>query len=322
MKFNTTLRFAFLLCLCSFSSLLFSCEKEEMVTDPPPEEEEEVFEEEEKELQLTTIISNFPANGAVSVDDEGNVYVSEYGTLIGRSGNGRRIFKLSPTGEILETLTDMSGPMGTKKDSKGNLYVNNDNNMIRGQVTQITPEGEREIFAPILGWPSSITIDPQDNLYITNYTKPTIHKITPDGTAAVFVEDDRLAGCVGIDLDSECNLIVSNFVTADIYKIDQEKNITLIANIPDIVVQNFGIGYLAVVDDVIYATGIAVSKIFKVSMDGEVEVFAGTGEAGQTDGKVLEATLSNPNGIGADKQNKILYISEWTGVGGVRKIEL
>lgn len=167
-----------------------------------------------------------------------------------------------------------------------------------------------------------MTIDKEDNLYINNYTKPTIHKISSDGKAEVFVEDERLAGCVNIDLDSEGNLIVSNFVTADIFKIDQEKNITLIANIPNIVVQDFGIGYLAVVDDVIYATGIAVSKIFKVSMDGKVEVFAGTGEAGQTDGQLLEATISNPNGIAADKENKILYISEWTGVGGVRKIQL
>lgn len=311
--------------LCSFSLFLTACNEEEIIPDPPEEEQEEIVEEEEKEekeLKLETLISDFPANGAVSVDQEGNVYVSEYGTFINTGGDGYRIFKLSPEGTVLDTLTQLSGPMGTKKDSKGNLYINNDNNTIRGQVTQITPDGDRNIIASVPGWPSSMTIDDENNLYITNYTRPTIHKISPDGKTEIFIEDERLAGCVGIDLDSEGNLIVSNFATADIYYIDKAGTLRLITRIPDIVIQDFGIGYLTVVDDVIYATGIAVSKIFKVSLGGEIEVFAGTGEAGQLDGELLKAKISNPNGIAADKKNKILYISEWTGIGGVRKIQL
>ncbi|GAA4276652.1 NHL repeat-containing protein [Aquimarina mytili] len=272
--------------------------------------------------EVETLISNFAANGAVSVDRKGFIYVSEYGRFVNTGGNGTRVFKVSPKGEILDTITGLSGPMGTAKDSKGNLYINNDNNTVRGEVLRISQTGEREVIASIEGWPSSIAIDHDDNLYISNYTAPTVHKITPDGDVFTLATDPRLAGGVGIDLDSKGNVIVANFITADIYSIDSDGVISLIANIPDIVIQNFGIGYITVINDVIYATGIAVNYIFKVTLDGTIDIIAGNGEATQIDGPLLEASFSNPNGISSNKYKRTLYISEYTGVGGLRKIKL
>ncbi|TPN83899.1 NHL repeat-containing protein [Aquimarina algicola] len=272
--------------------------------------------------EIETLISDFAANGAVSVDRKGFIYISEYGRFVNTGGSGTRVFKVSPRGKILDTIQGLSGPMGTAKDSRGNLYVNNDNNTIRGEVLRIAPNGDRKVIAAIDGWPSSMTIDAQDNLYISNYTAPTVHKITRDGEVIVLANDPRLAGGVGIDLDSQGNVIVANFITADIYKISSNGEISLIANIPDIVIQNFGIGYITVINDVIYATGIAVNYIYKVSMTGEIEILAGNGEAAQVDGPLLEASLSNPNGISSNKYTKTLYISEYTGIGGLRKIKL
>ncbi|WP_299433203.1 hypothetical protein [uncultured Aquimarina sp.] len=273
-------------------------------------------------LEVETIVSNFTANGAVSVDINGDVYVSEYGRFVDTGGSGTRIFKLDAGGKILDTIKGLSGPMGTAKDSKGNLFVNNANNTVNGQVLKITPTGEREVITTIDGWPSSMTIDRQDNLYISNYTAPTVHKISATGEVIEYANDPRLLGGVGIDLDSKGNVIVANFYTADIYSIDKNGEISLIANIPDIVIQNFGIGYITVINDVIFATGIAVNYVYKVTLDGEIEIIAGNGEAAQVDGLLLEASFSNPNGIAVNKRTKTLYISEYTGVGGVRKIDL
>ncbi|WP_299220959.1 hypothetical protein [uncultured Aquimarina sp.] len=273
-------------------------------------------------LEVETIVSNFAANGAVSVDRNGDVYVSEYGRFVDTGGSGTRVFKLDATGRILDTIQGLSGPMGTAKDSKGNLFVNNANNTINGQVLKITPTGEREVIATIDSWPSSMTIDRQDNLYISNYTAPTVHKISATGEVIEYANDPRLLGGVGIDLDSKGNVIVANFYTADIYSIDKNGEISLIANIPNIVIQNFGIGYITVINDVIFATGIAVNYVYKVTLDGEIEIIAGNGEAAQVDGLLLEASFSNPNGIAANKRTKTLYISEYTGVGGLRKIDL
>ncbi|AXT51677.1 hypothetical protein D1818_12820 [Aquimarina sp. BL5] len=273
-------------------------------------------------LEVETIVSNFAANGAVSVDRNGDVYVSEYGRFVDTGGSGTRVFKLDARGRILDTIQGLSGPMGTAKDSKGNLFVNNANNTINGQVLKITPTGEREVITTIDGWPSSMTIDRQDNLYISNYTVPTVHKISATGEVIEYANDPRLLGGVGIDLDSKGNVIVANFYTADIYSIDKNGEISLIANIPDIVIQNFGIGYITVINDVIFATGIAVNYVYKVTMNGKIEIIAGNGEAAQVDGLLLEASFSNPNGIAANKRTKTLYISEYTGAGGLRKIDL
>lgn len=272
--------------------------------------------------QVETLINNFAANGAVSIGKNGNVYVSEYGRFVDTGGSGTRVFRLSPKGKILDTIQGLSGPLGTAQDSKGNLYVNNANNTINGQVLKIQPNGDRKVIATIDGWPSSMTIDHKDNLFISNYTAPTVHKISSDGEITVYANDPRLLGGVGIDLDSKGNVIVANFYTADIYSIDQNGQISLVANIPNIVIQNFGIGYITIVNDVIYATGIAVNYIFKVSLDGVVEIIAGNGEPKQVDGPLLEASFTNPNGIAFNRYTRTFYISEYTGVGGLRIIKL
>lgn len=274
------------------------------------------------QIKIETVIPNFDANGAVSIDKEGNIYVSEYGAYTQDGGNGNRLFKISPNGKILDSINNLSGPMGSKKDSKGNLYINNDNNTKRGIVLKIKPNGDRVEFVEISGWPSSMTIDNQDNLYITNYNTGKINKVDAHGNISTFSQDERLLGGVGVDFDSKGNLIVSNFYTAKIFSITKEGKISEIAELKDIVIQGWGIGYLAIIDDYIYATGIAVSKIFKISLDGKVELFAGDGKATSVDGNLLTASLSNPNGIAADKKNKILYISEYGPKGGIRKIDL
>ncbi len=300
--------------------LSLSCTKSDPPSEPIIPEEPEIPDMEMTKVE--TLQSNFAANGAVSVDADGNVYVSEYGIFEGTGGNGSRVFKLSPSGEILETMEGLSGPMGTKKDKAGNLFINNDNNTQRGIVVKVAPDGTRTDFATIAGWPSSMAIDADDNLYITNYNAASLHRIAPDGAVSLISSDSRLNGCVGIDFDSNGNLIVGNFYTAQILRVTLDGVVEEIATIPNIVVEGWGLGYLTVVEDIIYTTGIAVSKLYKVDLEGDIEWFAGNGASKSIDGELLDASISNPNGISSDKANKILYISEYGPGGGVRKIEL
>lgn len=304
----------FNLCFSLFISFV-SCQENESPTPEPAPTPPKV-------LKVETLVPNFQGNGAVSVDNQGTVYVSEYGVYNNETGqgSGTRLFKISPQGQVLDTLKNLTGPMGTKKDSKGNLYINNDNNNTRGIVVKVTPNGERSNFATVPGWPSSTAIK-NDVLFVTNYNSPTIHTIdTKTGNVSLYLKDDRLTNCVGIDFDSNGNLLVSNFSKAIIYSINKDKEITKLTTIDEAINQGWGIGYLTVVDDIIYATGIAVSKIYKISLDGKVEVFAGNGEAKHVDGKLSEASFYYPNGISSNKTQKILYISEYG--RGIRKIEL
>lgn len=275
------------------------------------------------EPEVLTVISDFPGNDAVTVDKKGNVFVSEYGAFVNTGGSGTRIMKISRNGEVSEFVNGLIGPLGNAIDKQGNFYVNNANNLSTGEVTRISPDGDKQVVATIEGWPTGLALDQQSNIYVTNFITPTVHKITQNGTVSVYATDSRLAGGVGVDFDRRGNLIVGNFSTADILSIDRNGNVELVANIPDIVFGGFGIGYITVVGDFVFATGLAVNKIFKVSLrNGEIEVFAGTGEALTVDGTASEASFNGPNGISADKLGKALYISEFGGSGAIRKIVL
>ena len=41
-----------------------------------------------RDLEVETLVSDFAANGAVSVDQEGVIYVSEYGRFVDTGGSG------------------------------------------------------------------------------------------------------------------------------------------------------------------------------------------------------------------------------------------
>ncbi|MEM1122150.1 MAG: hypothetical protein AAGJ18_17015 [Bacteroidota bacterium] len=271
---------------------------------------------------VTTLQQNFPANGFVSVSPDNSILVSNYGTWNGIQGDGINIFKLNPEGVIIDTLTGFKSPMGTAVDSQGNLFVNNDNNMRRGQVLKVTPEGEQTTIATIEGWPSGMNIDEADNLYIPNYTVGILHKITPTGEVSVVAKDSVLLGCTGVDFDSKGNIILSNFMNAKIFSVTPNGKVRQITQIPNITIQQFGIGYLTVVNDTIYATAIAKNKIYAVTLAGEISELIGTGERSSIDGDQSTASFNGPNGIRASNDGQFLYISEYGGSRQLRKISI
>lgn len=275
------------------------------------------------ELEVKTIAAGFSTgNDAITVDHRGNIYVSEYGRFVNTGGNGTRVFKITPDGDVSDFITGLSGPLGNAMDFEGNFYVVNANNTVNGQILKIAPDGTRSVLATLDGWPAGLALDHENNIYVSNFLTPTVHKITQDGVVTVYGSDPRLAGGVGMDFDRKGNLIVGNYATSDILSIKPNGNVSLLANIPDIVVNGSGIGYITVVGNSIFATGIGVHKIFKVSMNGNIEEFAGTGNASVVDGPLKEASFNAPNGITADPYNRAIYISEYKGDNAIRKITL
>ncbi|MEW7289207.1 virginiamycin B lyase family protein [Aquimarina sp. 2304DJ70-9] len=303
---NTKIKRLTFFTLLMISGLLTSCHGDGVDRDPVVE----------------TVVSDFAGNDAVSVDRRGNVYVSEFGRFVGSNGNGTRVFKVSKNGDVTEFVTGLTGPLGNAIDAHGNLYVVNGSGNGSGDILKITADGTRTTLATIDGFPSGLTLDSYNNVYVSNFGTPTVHRITQEGEVTVYASDSRLAGGVGIDFDYKGNLVVGNFATADIVSIDPEGNVSLIATIPNAVVNGFGIGYITVAGNSVFATGIGVNKIFRVTLDGRVEEFAGTGTPAVVDGPVGEASFNGPNGITVDKYAKAIYISEFGGAGALRKIKL
>lgn len=261
-------------------------------------------------IETTTLTAAFEGNGALTIDADGNIYVSEYGVAQANDqGSGNSAFKITPSGDITEFVSDLSGPVGNAIDAEGNYYVNNGNNNVSGDFLKIAPNGTQTVIATLDGFPSDILVGTDGNFYMANWTQPVVHKVTPDGTVTEFASDSRLQGGVGIVYDDNGNILVGNFSTGEILSIDQSGNISSIATIPT-VVANFVIGYITFFEEHIYATGYGSNKIYKVSLDGNVNEFAGTGSRTSVDGELANATFITPNGITVDKNRRLLYISQ------------
>ena len=315
MNFKLT-RLLQLLLFLTFSIVLLACGDDDTSVDDIDEPTDPA----ETVLEVETLVTSIASNDAVTVDSDGNIYTSEFGEFGSNGGSGTRILKITPDGTVSDFITGLQGPLGTTIDDDGNFYVVDANTGSSGNVIKVNPNGEKTNLATINGWPAGIVQDDGDNLLVSNFSLGIISKISADGTLSTLVEDSRLAGCVGIVLDDDGNILLGNYNTGDILSVTPSGTVSLIATIDDIV-QNFGIGYITYHDDFIYATGIGTHKIFSVSLAGEVEVFAGNGAAVTLDGPLLEASFKNPNGIGIDKENDILYIQDW-GALALRKIEL
>ncbi len=262
--------------------------------------------------EVTTIFENFPANDGLAVDLYGNVFAANFGQFTATGGNGSTVLRANPFKKEIDTIVNgLTSPVGTAIDSNGDIYVSNANNFASGDVLKVTHDNTKTTLATIEGYPSGITVDEDDNIYIANYLKGLVHKIDVDGNLSVYAEDQRLFGGVGIDFDDYGNLIVGNLITGDILSISPSKEVSLVAKIPT-VVEFSVIGYIAHYRDHIYATAGAENVIYKVSLEtGDFEIFAGNGQAASTDGALLEASFNSPNGITIDPYRKLLYVTEF-----------
>lgn len=272
------------------------------------------------DLMVSTLVSGLLGNDAVTIDGEGNIYVSNFGSWTSNGGTGTHVLKITPTGESSVFVDGLVGPLGTAFDSEGNFYIINANNGSKGEVIKVSSSGEKMTLAEIDGWPAGIAIDDDNNLFISNYSAPYIHKISNTGELTVFATDASLNGCVGIDFNSNGELITANYNNGKIIKVDMSGNVDQLVQITGLPSQ-FAIGYMTIVDDKVYATGIGNNLIYEIQLDGEYSVFAGSGSSSSTDGFLLNAGFKNPNGIGYDPLNDLLYVVDW-GSNKLRTIEM
>ncbi len=293
------LRAATLLILVFF----FSCSSDDDTSDPTPDDPKEVL--------VATLVPNFPANDGLYVADDGTVFASDFGVFGDTGqGSGTTIYQVSTAGDVTVKADNLVAPMQGVMDSDGNFYVTHENEGVAGEIVQIAPDGTVKLLGEIEGWPSGMTIDGEGNIYVANFIAATLHRVSPSGEISLFASDPRLAGCVGIDMDADGNVTAANYSNGEIVKVSAAGEVSLFTTIPD-VVQGFGIGYMTIFEDDIYATGIGTNLIYRVDTSGNVEIFAGTGDNSSTDGALLSATFSAPNGIAADDERRILYISEF-----------
>ena len=253
--------------------------------------------------ELVTLSNGY--NDALSVDSEGNIYVSRAGPFGSTGLSGLTIQKITPDGNVSEIAAQFDGPVAHDFDSNGNMYVINFNS---GIIDKITQDGAKSVFGDFSnhGNDNGILIKDNDDIYVTSYINGTIYKVTSSGVIEKWVSGNGLNGPVGIVTDEDDNIYVGNYEDGRVFKISTDKVFTELTS------STGGSGYIVYAEGMIYATGINTNKIYQIPTNGGSTIeLPGSSKAG----------LIAPNGIAISNDGTKLYVSNYSSVKKIMVIE-
>jgi DNA-binding beta-propeller fold protein YncE len=160
----------------------------------------------------------FQRVGGMAVDDQGNMYVSDYG--------GGRIEKFDASGNYLTSfkLTGAMGPRGVGVDKQGNVYVALHNKQPDHFVEKWSPDGKQlatwgnpgtedgqfSAFGSD-GGPRGINVDSQGNVYVTDPDNDRVQKFDSNGNFLASLTgsgDQTLEFPFSVAIDSADNVYV------------------------------------------------------------------------------------------------------------------
>lgn len=229
--------------------------------------------------------------GEIERDIMGNLFVADF---------GEKIWKISRHGDV-EIFSDrMYGSSGNAMDSQGNIYQAQyyGNTIVKinrytGEVTEVANKG--------LVGPVGLAFN-GDELYVCNCNNNTVARIYENGDVKTIGSGELFNCPNGIEVGSDGNLYVVNYRNPNVVRI-RNGEVSLFTKLP----ASSG-GHIIEHKGNFYITSFFDHKLFKVSLDGAVTHFAGTGKKGIKNGNGPEAEFSNPNGIVA--ANGKLYLND------------
>jgi sugar lactone lactonase YvrE len=268
--------------------------------------------------ETSTLVAGISANDAIALDANGNLYVAEYGVYNQSilQGDGTSVLKVTPEGDVTVLINSLNSPVGNTIDNDGSLLLSNNNNGSSGDVVRIDQNGTKSTIATIPGYPAGILVGNNSDYFVSNYwtldiynPRGIISRIDKDGKVSVFANDSRLEFGVGIDYDDKGNILIGNYETGEILSVNDSGVVSTIATLP--VQPSAGtIGYIDFYDGYIYATGLNAGILYRVSLNGDIEEYAGSGISGTEDGELKNATFNRLNGIAIDEEKGIIYVTD------------
>ncbi len=245
--------------------------------------------------------------GGISVDGEGNVYVADFGSSLSGGGTvGSKVFLVTPAGEAHIFADGFQGASGNEFDSHGNLFQSN---ISISTISKVSPQGVISPFVSEgISTPVGIVSDADDNLFVANCGNGSIQKVTPSGVSTTFVSSPLLNCPNGIVFDDAGNLYTANFGNGDVVKVTPDAIASRLATLP-----GGNNGHLIYHDGYLYVIDRGGHRIYTMSLAGEFEVLAGSGQRGRQDGDPMLATFSFPNDLGISPDGRTIYVNEVAG---------
>jgi sugar lactone lactonase YvrE len=217
-------------------------------------------------------------------------------------GESKR-FPFSAGVQIVDNLHPVANPA---VDHEGNIYVTFSGS--RGQkvpvpLYKITPNYLVKPFATELTNPTGLALDGEGNLYVSCRNDGTIHRVSPDGRAQVWVEGMGIA--TGLALDRE-GAIYCGDRSGTIFKISASREILVFATLEPSI-SAYHLAFSASGD--LYVTGPTTSsydRIFRISPGGDVSAFF--------------RGLGRPQGMAFDRAGNLYVAASLGGRRGIVRI--
>lgn len=254
--------------------------------------------------RVSTLAEVDGGTGGLVVDARGNVYSADFGAVLGNPATaGTRLFRITPEGKTSVFASGFEGASGVAIDPAGNFIQAN----IRGgYLSTITRDGTvTKHPAEGLSSPVGVVIDQQGTIFVANCGALSIQRIARDGTSERFVESELLKCPNGLTLDDDGNLYAANFYSGDVVKMTPAGEASVLATLP-----GNNNGHIVFAKGILYVVARKAHQIYQVALDGTVKLLAGSGEQGNADGPLLEASFSFPNDIAISPDGKRLYVNE------------
>jgi sugar lactone lactonase YvrE len=197
-------------------------------------------------------------------------------------------------GTLVVGGTSASLPLSSSYDGSYSVVVNNGTFPVSSQTVSLDAQTESYSWSTLAGVssvgsrdgigevalfssPRSVAVDPAGNTFVADYYSHTIRKVAPDGTVSTVA---GLAGSSGFvdGVGADARFYGPIGIAAD------------------------GTGNVFVAD----ANN---QRIRKISSDGNVSTFAGSGNAGATDGSGADASFYYPSSVAVDPFGNV-YVAE------------
>jgi hypothetical protein len=234
---------------------------------------------------------------AIHWHEDGRIYAIDF--------NNGRLYEVFTDGTVQTLLTGIANPAGGGFGSDGVFYYSA---LGAGTIHEYHQDGTNTTIATGLLQPTGILESSSpDTLYVGQYAGNSVVKVAKSsGQKIPFAAGNGINGPDAVIYDDMGNLLVANFNNNIISRVTLDGTVSTFTSIP----YSGYSGYIARVGDYYYMPSFAGRRVYKIAMDGTVELFAGNGAQGNEDGLALEASFTAPNGVVGNPAGDTILISD------------
>lgn len=259
--------------------------------------------------------------GSLAIDGSDNLYMATNNVISELSNDSEPtfpVFIISESGDAQSFSEPFTVLGGNDIDSEGNLYQSI---LKTGNLVKINQQGEPIDFINNddergfkLESVDGVFIDENDQIFVLDLMSNSVVRINQEGIASQFATVAPQAK--GITGDESGNLYIShNSEEGLISRVSSEGVVSKLARVPTLFPENYQLeflqwlGYIKYHEGSLYVTSPSTNKVFRVSMNGDVSLFAGSGFRFKPRGGATTANLNRPHGLAFSHDGTTLYIS-------------